>query len=102
MKRFKAMSAEKNRQLKDLGSAGPATITDLHLLGITSVEQLKTCDARDLYKQLCQHMGMRMNICCLDVFVCAIEQAKNPTLPTEQKNWFYWSKIRKQASSVKS
>lgn len=90
------MMTKKIRQLKDLGSVGPATIKDLHLLGITTVKQLAECDAHELYEQLCQCTGIQMNICCLDVFVCAIEQAKNPDLPAEQKNWYYWSTIRKK------
>lgn len=89
------MSPKTNRKLQDLVSVGPATIKDLHLLGITSVEQLAQQDADDIYQQLCMHTGIVMNICCLDVFKCAIEQAKNPNLSPEQSNWFYWSKVRK-------
>jgi hypothetical protein len=31
----------------------------------------------------------------LDVFVAAVAQAKNPELPIEQRQWWYWSKLRK-------
>jgi hypothetical protein len=31
----------------------------------------------------------------LDVFACAIAQAVNPDLPEEQRDWWYWTKIRK-------
>lgn len=90
------MPKKRTRQLKDLGSVGPATLKDLELLGITTIAQLAQCDAQELFEQLCECTGIQMNTCCLDVFVCAIEQARNPDLPAEQKNWFYWSNIRKQ------
>ena len=36
------------------------------------------------------------DICCLDVFRAAVAQARNPRLPAEQCQWWYWSKRRKQ------
>jgi len=30
------------------------------------------------------------------VFVAAVAQAKDPALPIEQRQWWYWSKIRKR------
>jgi hypothetical protein len=32
----------------------------------------------------------------LDVFVAAVAQARDPNLPIEQRQWWYWSKVRKQ------
>ena len=84
-----------NRRLIDLASVGPATVRDLQLLGVTTVAQLKGCDADDLYHQLCLKTGEPHDICCLDVFNCAIAQARNPDLPREQRDWWYWSKLRK-------
>ena len=53
------------RQLRDLGSVGSAMLRDLE------------------------------DICVLDVFRCAVAQAKNPRLPAAQRNWWYWSRLRK-------
>ncbi|MBK7141816.1 MAG: TfoX/Sxy family DNA transformation protein [bacterium] len=84
------------RQLKDLRSVGPAMLEDFQKLGITSVAQLKSKNAQKLYDQLCKIAGQRMDPCVLDVFSCAIAQAKDPQLPAEQTDWWFWSKIRKQ------
>lgn len=81
--------------MRDLISVGPATIEDLKLLGIESVEQLKDCNADVLYKELCLKSGIEHDICSLDVFKAAVAQAKDPRLPAEKCNWWYWSKIRK-------
>ncbi|MFV0347968.1 MAG: helix-hairpin-helix domain-containing protein [Halodesulfovibrio sp.] len=83
------------RTLKNLRSVGPATIRDLALLGIHSVEQLAGQEAQHLYDSLCAATGQKHDICMLDVFACAIAQARNPALPDEQKDWFWWSAIRK-------
>lgn len=86
---------KETRQLKDLVSVGPATIRDFTLLGTSSVEQLVDKEPEDLYNELQLRMGQKIDICCLDVFRVAIEQARNPNLPPEKCQWYYWSKIRK-------
>ena len=89
------MAVQDKRKLIDLASVGPATVRDLELLGITTVAQLATCDGQDLYRRLCLETGEPHDICCLDVFMCAIAQARDPELPKEQRDWWYWSKLRK-------
>jgi nucleotidyltransferase/DNA polymerase involved in DNA repair len=86
------------RKLKDLVSVGPATLADFKELGITEVEDLLTEDARRLFQRLQRIKEQRVDPCCEDVFRTAIEQARNPKLPIEKQQWFYWSKIRKQRS----
>jgi hypothetical protein len=68
---------------------------DFEVLGIRSVEQLAECDALELYDRLCAVTGERQDPCCEDVFRCAIAQARNPRLPAEKRNWWYWTKVRK-------
>lgn len=89
-----------DRQLKDLSGVGKATIADLRLLGIHSVTELARQDGDALYDRLCQRTGTTHDICCLDVFRCAVAQARDPELPKEQKNWWYWSALRKRRQSV--
>ncbi len=89
------MSMCDDRQLKDLSGVGKATIADLKLLGIRSVAELARQDGKQLYDQLCQRTGKQHDICALDVFRCAIAQARDPELPKEQRNWWYWSRLRK-------
>jgi Pathogenicity locus len=84
------------RRLKDLVSIGPATLDDLELLGINSVAQLRLRNPQRMYKQLCRIQRQVIDPCCLDVFVAAVAQAKDPNLPIEQRQWWYWSKVRKR------
>ena len=86
------------RQLKDLVSIGPAMLADLKLLGISSVAHLRRRNPQRMYKQLCHLTRQQIDICCLDAFVAAVAQAKDPNLPVEQRNWWYWSKVRKRGS----
>ena len=85
----------KGRELKDLVSIGPAMLRDFELLGIASVAQLSKRNPEILYEKLCQITGQPQDICCLDVFRAAVAQARNPLLPLEQRQWWYWSRRRK-------
>lgn len=85
-----------NRTLSDLVSIGPAMLRDFSLLGISNVQQLARRNPRRMYLELCRLKGPQ-DICCLDVFTAAVAQARNPDLPIEQRQWWYWSKKRKAA-----
>ena len=63
------------RELIDLVSVGKAFVRDFHLLGITTVEQLKKCTAKQLFEQLKEVTGQRQDPCVEDGFRAAIEQA---------------------------
>jgi hypothetical protein len=84
-----------NRRLHDLISVGPAMLRDFELLRIHSVEQLARQDPARLYRKLCRVTGKRIDICCQDVFSAAVAQARNPLLPPQQCQWWYWSRQRK-------
>ena len=86
---------QETRTFKDLVSVGPATTADFETLGIKTVAQLKNQSAMALYNRLCKITGATHDPCCIDVFSAAIAQAKNPALPKEQCNWWYWSRVRK-------
>lgn len=83
------------RRLCELRSVGPATLRDLELLGVRSVEQLAQCEPRDLYVSLCEVTGQRHDPCAEDVFAAAVAQARDPELPRAQCDWWYWSRRRK-------
>jgi len=89
------------RHLEDLISIGPAMLRDFHLLGIRSVTQLARQNPTRLYQKLCCVSGQHMDICCQDVFSAAIAQARNPLLPAEQCQWWYWSRQRKASHAHK-
>ena len=83
------------RKLRDLISIGPAMLRDFELLRIASVRQLSRQNAERLYEELCRIKGKPQDLCCLDVFRAAVAQARNPLLPPEQCQWWYWSRRRK-------
>ena len=83
------------RKLQDLVSIGPAMLRDFELLGVASVAQLFRRNPEKLYEKLCRIKKQPVDICCLDVFRAAVAQARNPGLPLEQCQWWYWSRRRK-------
>jgi predicted RecB family nuclease len=87
--------AMNERDLGDLVSIGPAMLKDFELLGIRSVAQLARQKPESLYDKLCAVTGKSQDICVLDTFSAAVAQARNPKLPTEQRQWWYWSHKRK-------
>ena len=87
--------ATQARGLQNLISVGPAMVRDFHLLGIHSIAQLARRNPEKLYEKLCEITKQPQDICCLDVFRAAVAQAKNPRLPAEQCQWWYWSRRRK-------
>lgn len=84
-----------SRTLTDLISVGPAMLRDFELLGVRSVAQLARRDPQRLYESLCRVAPQHQDICCLDVFRAAVAQARDPQLPVEQCQWWYWSRQRK-------
>jgi hypothetical protein len=87
------------RHLRDLVSIGPAMLKDFELLEIRSVKQLARQKPESLYEKLCEVTGQSMDICVLDVFYAAVAQARDPKLPLEKCQWWYWSRKRKKLSA---
>ena len=85
------------RQLSDLISIGPAMLRDFDMLGIHSVAKLAKQEPRKMYERLNEKTGQRQDPCVLDTFCAAVAQARNPRLPAEQCQWWYWSRKRKSA-----
>ena len=83
------------RRLQDLISVGPAMLRDFELLGVRSVHQLARRNPAALYRKLCRITGQRIDICCQDVFAAAVAQARDPLLPAEKCQWWFWSRQRK-------
>jgi len=91
------MIAEK-RRFRDLVSVGPKIAHDLEMLGVSSVPHLARQDPERLYEKLCSLTGQRQDPCVLDVFRAAVAQARDPRLPGEQCQWWYWSRKRKASA----
>ena len=84
------------RRLCDLTSVGPTMLRDLEILGVHSTRQLARRNPERLYESLCRIAPQHQDICCLDVFRAAVAQARDPQLPAEQCQWWYWSRDRKR------
>jgi len=87
-----------HRQLGDLISIGPAMLRDFEMLGIRSVAQLAKQNPERMYSKLERLTGQRQDPCVLDTFQAAVAQARNPRLPAEKCQWWYWSRVRKAKS----
>lgn len=98
---MKKSQLKENRQLSDLISVGKATLNDFDLLGVHSVQDLAIKDANTLYVDLCKITQRNHDICVKDVFSAAIAQAKDPNLPLEKCQWWYWSRLRKNNDSTR-
>jgi predicted RecB family nuclease len=85
-----------NRELRDLTSIGPAMLRDFEQLGIRTVNDLARRNPQKLYEGLCRVTRQAQDICVLDVFTAAVAQARDPKLPRAQRNWWYWSRRRKE------
>ena len=83
------------RKLGDLSGIGKAMLEDFALLKIRTVDELAAADPQNLYDDLCQRTRSRQDPCVLDTFRCAVAQARDPQLPVDQRNWWYWSRLRK-------
>ena len=93
--------ATTTRQLADLISIGPSMLRDFELLGIRSVAQLAKHSPHRMYARLNRATGQRQDPCVLDTFCAAVAQARNPRLPAEQCQWWFWSRKRKSARGRK-
>jgi len=83
------------RRLENLISVGPAMLRDFALLRVRSVSQLAKQNPLHLYQKLCKITGQHVDVCCLDAFCAAVAQARDPRLPADQCQWWYWSRKRK-------
>ena len=88
------------RKLCDLRGIGPAMLKDFERLGVKNVDQLKKKDGRRLYDDLCRITGKRQDPCVEDTFVCAVAQARDPLLPKAKRDWWYWSRLRKERAKM--
>jgi nucleotidyltransferase/DNA polymerase involved in DNA repair len=86
------------RELRALISIGPAMVRDFKLLGVDSVANLARQNPERLYKKLCRVTGQQQDICVLDTFRAGVAQARDPRLPAEQCQWWYWSRRRKASN----
>ena len=80
------------KKLTDLKNVGKATLKDLHVLDIYSVDELAECDPTHLFTQLQKITQQQQDPCVWDVFAAIIHEAKTG----EATVWWSWTKQRKE------
>jgi len=75
----------------DWPNVGKATAEDLELLGVKTLEDLKSKNADELYKALNVAKGTRCDPCCWDVFASLVHYAKTG----ERRKWWEFTPERK-------
>ncbi len=79
-------------ELRTLKNVGPATLSDLLMIGITRIDQLATADPETLFHLLETKSGHKQNICMLDLFHAIIHEAQTG----ERLPWHYFSALRRK------
>ena len=85
-------------KLEDLPNIGKAMAADLRLIGINSPEQLRDCDAYELYVMLCDKTGQRQDPCVIDVFLSIVHFMRGG----EAKPWWKFTAERKKSLGVQA
>jgi len=79
------------KPLKELTNVGKATLKDLEVLEIDSIEKLALQDPTFLFQELERRTQKRHDPCMWDVFAAIIHEARTGT-PTK---WWEWTAKRK-------
>ena len=79
------------KQLSDLKNVGKATLEDLDLLGIHTIEELSNKDPTVLFHELEKCTQVRQDPCVWDVFAAIIHEASGG----EPTAWWKWTNKRK-------
>lgn len=80
------------KKLTDLKNVGKATLADLTLLGIHTVEELAEQDPTALFHKLERLTRHRYDPCVWDVLAAIIHEASTG----EATNWWHWTPKRKE------
>ena len=80
--------------LQNIPGVGPSIACDLADLGYHRIPQLVKADPEEMYKQLCEQYGQRIDRCVLYVFRCAVYYASNATHDPERLKWWNWKDAR--------
>ncbi len=82
------------KELSRIPGVGPALATDLYLVGITHVADLKGRDPSELYKRLEDLVGVSLDPCVLYVFRCAVYFSETAQPDPEKLKWWNWKTMK--------
>lgn len=78
------------KELQKIPGVGSVIARDLLNLGITSIEDLRDRNPQQLYEQLCELQGCKVDRCMLYVFRCAVYYASADHYDTQLLKWWNW------------
>jgi hypothetical protein len=81
-------------ELSRIPGVGPSIASDLYLLGIREVAELRGRNPELLYAQLCQEVGQSVDRCVLYVFRCAVYFASESRHDAQMLKWWNWKDAR--------
>lgn len=84
------MSGNSRDELEQIPGVGKTLAGYMRDIGINSVDDLRGRDAEDLYQQLCEYQGVKVDRCMLYVFRCSIYYASNTEHDPELLKWYNW------------
>jgi Pathogenicity locus len=82
--------------LRSLMNVGPAIESDLHALGIRTIEQLAKQQPDALFRRLQERVGRACDPCLHDTFSAIVHEARTG----EKTPWFAWTAERKRRVSA--
>jgi Pathogenicity locus len=92
------MKAASLVDLSRIPGVGPSIASDLYLLGIRQVADLRGRDPELLYSELCREMGRHIDRCVLYTFRCAVYFASESKHDPELLKWWNWKDGTKAAT----
>lgn len=81
-------------ELTRIPGVGISIARDLRALGYREVEDLRGADPRQMFDQLCELNGVRVDRCVLYVFRCAVYFAENRNPEPQLLKWWNWKDPR--------
>jgi hypothetical protein len=85
------MSKSKNdTDLQSLPSIGPSLAKDLRDLGIDSPADLRERDPEEMFADLCELRGQKIDRCVLYSFRCAVYSVTSDDPEPELLKWWNW------------
>jgi len=78
------------KELKKIPGVGRKISEDFWEIGISSIQDLKGRDPGELYLELCQNKGYKVDRCMLYVFRCAVYFASTGRHDPELLKWWNW------------
>jgi len=76
------------KELMQIPGVGKMTADDLWNLGVHSIADLKEREPQELYDQLCDYQGIRVDRCALYVFRCAVYFASHQEHDLQLLKWW--------------